>query len=247
MDTNKLIQINKMWIKIEKKTILENINLDIFENDFIGIIGPNGAGKTTLFKSLLGLIKPTKGEIIKYENNIGYVPQYNSIDDLFPFTVMDTVLMGKLNRKKMFFSYSKKDKMEVIEILKRFNLIRYKDKKISQLSGGERQKTYIARALVNNPKILLLDEPTSNIDINAANDFYEFIDSLKENITIVMISHDLNAVSKYVKTIACLNRKLHYHNDKNITNKMLTDTYECPVDLIAHGLPHRVLEKHNGD
>ncbi len=119
-----------------------------------------------------------------------------------------------------------------------------RDRSIGELSGGERQRVYIARALASEPQILLLDEPTANVDTKVQNSIYELLRELNQSLTILMISHDLGAVSTHVKTVGCLNRRLFYHDNKLITHEMIEQTYQCPVDLIAHGIPHRVFPDH---
>ena len=183
---------------------------------------------------------PEKGR--KY---IGYVPQIFEFDRSFPLKVEDVVKMGCLSEKRLFQRYNKKDKQKVIKALEQVGLLKYRNHSIGELSGGQRQRVYIARAIATNPQILLLDEPTASVDPQSQKEIYELLKQLNESITIVMISHDMNAVSTYVKTVGCLNRQLHYHQDKLITSEMLEKTYQCPIDLVAHGVPHRVFNSHN--
>ena len=123
----------------------------------------------------------------------------------------------------------------------------FKDTRISELSGGQRQRVFVARALVTNPRILLLDEPTASIDQNMQEGFYKLLKGLNKKITIVLVTHDIGVISSYVNKVACLNRYMFTHNEKVITKEMLEASYNCPVDLIAHGVPHRVLEKHDNE
>ncbi|NCO75297.1 MAG: ABC transporter ATP-binding protein [Cyanobacteria bacterium] len=249
---NGVIKLSNIYVNYGKQNVLENINFQVNELDFIGIIGPNGAGKSTLLKTLLGLITPKSGQIsiMNYpvsqgRKYIGYVPQVLEFDRAFPILVEDVVRMGRLSKSHLFKSYNRKDEEIVTHCLEQVGMIKLRNRPIGELSGGERQRVYIARALASQPSILLLDEPTANIDSKIQNNIYELLKELNEYITILLISHDLAAISTYVKTIACLNRTLHYHQDKIITSQMIQETYQCPIDLIAHGIPHRILPEHN--
>jgi zinc transport system ATP-binding protein len=246
-----VIKLSNIYVNYGKNNILENINLQVKELDFIGIIGPNGGGKTTLLKTLLGLISPKSGKIsiMNYpvsqgRKYIGYIPQVLEFDRRFPILVEDVVRMGRLSKSHLFRRYNCQDEKIVTHCLAQVGMIKLRSRPIGELSGGERQRVYIARALASQPLILLLDEPTANVDSKIQNNIYELLKELNEYMTILLISHDLGAISTYVKTIACLNRRLHYHQDKLITPQMIQETYQCPVDLIAHGIPHRILPKH---
>lgn len=217
----------------------------------MGIIGPNGGGKTTLLKVILGLILPSKGEVKvfgrKPEENreyIGYVPQYPLFDREFPISVEEVVLIGRWGKSKYFKSYNQIDKQKAQEVLDLVGMLEFKNKQIGRLSGGQQQRVFIARALVTDPKVLLLDEPLASIDTLLQTGFYELLERLKKKMSIVLVTHDLTAVSIYMDKVACLNRRLFYHNSKEIRLEDLEATYRCPVDLIAHGIPHRVLRKH---
>ncbi len=251
-----MIDIKDVWVYLGKLLVLENINLQIMENDFIGILGPNGSGKTTLLKTILGLIKLSKGKISVLDKTpengryyIGYVPQSSSFDRNFPITVWDVVLMGRLAKRGYFKNYTKEDKELASESLYKIDMYNLKDRQIGQLSGGQQQRVFIARALTTQPQILLLDEPIAGIDAHSQKSVFELLDELNKDITIVMVTHNIGVLSAYVKTIACLgNGHLIYHNSKEITEEMLGKAYNCPVDLIAHGVQHRVLKKHkNGN
>jgi zinc transport system ATP-binding protein len=153
--------------------------------------------------------------------------------------------MGRYSKAGLARRYSEEDKRIANEVLKTVDMLNYKDRQIGKLSGGEQQRVFIARALVTDPKLLLLDEPTASIDPNMQAEFYELIDSLKQRMTIIMVSHDISAVSIYVDQIACLNRQLFHHGSKEVSAEALEKTYHCPIQLIAHGVvPHRVLREH---
>jgi zinc transport system ATP-binding protein len=239
------------------ETVLHDVNLDIRQGDFIAMIGPNGGGKTTLLKLILGLLRPDRGVIRvlgqstqKASFCIGYVPQDVHINQSFPITAVDVVLMGMLAPKNRWARKSASNRKEAMEALERLDMAAQAEKKIGELSGGQRQRVFIARALVTKPELLLLDEPTTNIDTKGQTEFFELLKELNTDITILVVSHDLLVISRYVKSVACVNKRLHYHNHAEITGDMLEIMYPCtveevcPVELVAHGLPHRVLKDH---
>lgn len=250
--TQPQIEIQNLTANYDGDTVLEDISLTVRKNDFIGLIGPNGGGKTTLLKVILGLLEPRKGAIRvmgttpkQGRRHIGYVPQIAVFDTDFPISVHDVVRMGRLGPDRLFKPYTEQDDLVVMERLAWVDMVDHKNRALSELSGGQRQRVYIARALANEPSLLLLDEPTVSVDIEARTKIYELLHDINQNgVTIFLVSHDLNVISSYVKTIACLNRTLHYHGEKEITTEMLKAGYNCPVELIAHGLPHRVLAPH---
>ncbi len=230
---------------------LKEVNLKIYRGDFLGIIGPNGGGKSTLLKVLLGLIKPDSGEVrifgkepAKARKHVGYVPQHNVYRLDFPASVREVVLMGRLGKHRILKKHTPDDFEAVENALRKVNMLEFKDRQISELSGGQRQRVFIARALASEPEILLLDEPVAGIDSLMQKEFYDTLAELKSKITIIMVSHDLSAVSTYVDKIACLNQTLFFHDSKEISESDLKHVYNCPVDLIAHGMPHRVLKEH---
>ena len=252
-----IVEIKDVWFAYSGQTVLEDVSLDIRQGDFIAMIGPNGGGKTTLLKLMLGLLKPAKGSIRvlgntteKASHHIGYVSQDVHINRSFPITSIDVVLMGKLGPHKRWGRSSAQDRREALDALERMETEAFADSKIGELSGGQRQRVFIARALVTQPKVLLLDEPTAGIDAKGQAEFYRLLKALNKDITILVVSHDLVAISTYVKSVTCVNRRVHYHHQAEITGEMLEEMYPCtdeeicPVELIAHGLPHRVLKHH---
>jgi zinc transport system ATP-binding protein len=252
-----IVEIKNVWFAYNGQTVLEDVSLDIQQGDFIAMIGPNGGGKTTLLKLMLGLLKPDKGAIRvlgdsteKASHHIGYVSQDVHINRSFPITATDVVLMGKLEPNRRWAKSSVQDRDEALDALERMEIESFADSKIGELSGGQRQRVFIARALVTQPKVLLLDEPTASIDAKGQAEFHRLLKTLNKDIPILVVSHDLVAISTYVKSVACINKRLHYHHQAEITGEMLEEMYPCtdeevcPVELIAHGLPHRVLKHH---
>lgn len=252
-----IVEIRNVAFAYHGQPILQDVNLEVWPGDFTAMIGPNGGGKTTLLKLMLGLLKPDRGDIRilgksarKMSSHIGYMPQDVHINRDFPITAMDVVLMGKLDPKKRWARKSSSNREQAMAALERMEMAEHAGKKINELSGGQIQRVFIARALVTQPKLLLLDEPTSSIDTKGQADFFELLKKLNSEITILVVSHDLLVISRYVKSVACVNKRLHYHDQAEITGDMLETMYPCtveevcPVELVAHGLPHRVLQEH---
>ncbi len=245
-----LIKIENLTVGYDKKPVLRNVNLEIFEKDFIGVIGPNGGGKTTLLKAILGLLKPVSGKIaFRADINvrkkpIGYLPQVRNIDRKFPITVFDVVRSGSLmeQRKGLPASMLRKRIDMLLDDTGIFNI---RDKAIGELSGGQMQRVFLCRALISNPKILILDEPDTFVDNRFEGELYKRLSHLNNEIAIILVSHDLGTISSHVKTIACVNGNLHYHPGNIITQKQL-DGYKCPIQIISHGdIPHTVLKHHD--
>lgn len=192
-----LIDIKNLSLGYDGNIILKNVNLKIEENDFICVVGPNGSGKSTLIKGILGLIKPISGTITfnnLKQNFIGYMPQETKVDSNFPASVLEIVLSGTLNKKSRSLFYTKEDKKLVIKNLKILGIENLKNKHFSELSGGQRQKVLLARSLCATSKLLILDEPSNNLDSKSKKNLYDILKDLNKNynITIIMITHDLD-------------------------------------------------------
>src|SRR6056297_3618377 len=243
-----VIEIKNLNVFLNEVPILKDIELKVNRKQFLAIIGPNGGGKTTLLKVILGLIEPDSGQVKIKERRklISYVPQISDFDKQFPINVKDVILMGRISDKQGFFhSYSQKDINFVEGIMKDLDILDFKDRQIGRLSGGQLQRVLIGRALAAEPEILLLDEPTASLDAEARGNIYSILKEINKDITILVVTHDITAISTHFDSVACLNRNLHYHGDKNITREDLDQVYGCPVELIAHGVPHRVLAEHD--
>lgn len=247
----KVIDLKDIWVSYGNVPVLEAVDLVVEDRDFLAIIGPNGGGKSTLLKVILGLIKPDRGSVKllgedprRTRKYAGYVPQYISSNLEFPINVWEVVLMGCLGHKGPFRGYDEEDKKAAYEALKVVDMLDYRDRQIGELSGGQKQRVFIARSLVTHPKLLILDEPSTGIDSKRQREFYELLNRLKSEIAILLVTHDMSALSVYVDKVACLNRRLHYHNSKELSPEDLEAAYQCPVEIIAHGVPHRVLKIH---
>ncbi|MCK9406894.1 MAG: metal ABC transporter ATP-binding protein [Methanothrix sp.] len=252
--TAEIVSIDNLWIFREEHAILEDINLKLERADFLGLIGPNGGGKSTLLKVMLGLIKPDKGRIRIFGQEpeaararMGYLPQKTIFDQNFPIRVQEVVQMGRFSKTGLFHRYGPADRNAAFRALEEVGMEDRADREIGALSGGEQQRVFVARSLVSDPELLLLDEPTAGVDSSQQTEFYELLCHLNQDmgIAIVLVSHDITAISKYVGKIACLNQRLYYHGSKELTNEDIEKAYGCPVEMIAHGTPHRVLRKHD--
>ena len=245
-----LFEIQSLSARYDIDNVLENINFIVNENDFIGVIGPNGGGKTTLLKIILGLVKPSKGKVIFNssllgKNRIGYLPQMSAGDNTFPVTVSDVILSGLMIQKGVMAKMTAKDREKADYVIEEIGLGAIRDSVLSELSGGQLQRVYLARAIIGSPKLLLLDEPDNFVDASFENDFYQKLHDLNERMAILMVSHDVGTISSHVKSFACVNKRLHYHPSPEITNEQLS-AYDCPIQLVTHGrVPHTVLEKHD--
>ena len=255
-----IIEIRDLFFAFNGQSVLTDVNLRVKKGSFLAMIGPNGGGKTTLLRLMLGLLSPNKGSVRVFgrpprevSHRIGYVPQDVHINQRFPISALDVVLMGKLKPGRGWTRHSRKDRVAAHDALEKMELGAYSHRRIGELSGGQLQRVFVARALITESEILFLDEPTASIDTRGQREFYQLLKKLNEFITIIIVSHDLMVLSGYVKSVACVNQHLHYHDHAEVTGEMLETMYNCsveevcPVELIAHGLPHRVLRAHEDD
>lgn len=233
-----IVEISDMCFSYGGEDVLHDINLTLYKGDFVAIIGPNGGGKTTLLKVVLGLLNPTRG-MVKIQNReprshvvpIGYVPQHVNHNLSFPATALDIVLMGKHEPVRRFQrGNAKQDRKAALAVMDKLGIGDYSDRKIADLSGGQRQQVLIARALISDPQLLVLDEATASIDTKGKADFYTILKELNKELTILMVSHDLMMVSSYAKSVACLNRKLHYHQSFDSSADVLNAFHSCSVE-----------------
>jgi zinc transport system ATP-binding protein len=246
---SKVLEVVSATVGYNQEVILKDVNFLISDYDFVGVIGPNGGGKTTLLRLLLGELKPIKGNVNYYphtpnESLFGYLPQTVSVDKRFPITVLEVVLSGLMGRKGVSGWYTRSDKKLGMDLLERVGIANLSKNPIGELSGGQLQRVFLSRALVSHPRLLILDEPNTFVDNKFEKELYELLKELNKEMAIVMVSHDLGTITSHVKTIACVNRNLHYHPSNSITSDQLA-AYDCPIQIIAHGpVPHTVLKQH---
>lgn len=238
---------------------LDHVTMTVDKGAFTAVIGPNGAGKTTLIKVILGLVEPESGsvrvfgrpvhELGRLRSRIGYVPQIFAVDLEFPVTVMEAVLMGTYGRVGAGRRTSAADRGAALAALERVAIANLADRPIARLSSGQRQRVFIARALVNKPDLLLLDEPTTGVDVETTGNLYSLLRALKtEGVTVVLVSHDIGVVANYVDNLACLNKTLvaHCRPGEEACNSAIASMYGCDVAYLHHGkAPHIVVEDHS--
>jgi zinc transport system ATP-binding protein len=245
------MEVDNVCFSYEKTEVLKDVSFRLKQGEFLGIIGPNGGGKTTLVRLLLGLLRPDRGKIriLGMEPNaashrVGYVPQSMDLSRSFPISVMEVAFMGRLSRARIGRRYTREDEEKVRQVLEKVGMWQHRNQLIGNLSGGQKQRVFIARALATDPEILFLDEPTASVDPEFQVNLYDILEELNKRVTIVVITHDIGVVSSYMKSIACVNKHFIFHEGSHITQEMIDTAYQCPVDLVAHGMPHRVLHTH---
>ncbi len=244
MNTYPAICIENLSFSFEQQKVLHNINLRVEQGEFLAVIGPNGGGKTTLLRLLLGLLKPDKGTITVLGKSarasigrIGYVPQHTAVQPDIPITVLDTVLMGAVRKKRQLFGYSQTQKEKALLALERLGLLAKENKRFESLSGGQKQRVLIARALAGEPDLLLLDEPTANVDPQGSFCVYDFLQNLAAQAgrTIISVSHDLSILASHISSVACVNKRLFHSPTPRLNKQMLetlygTHDHSCSMD-----------------
>jgi zinc transport system ATP-binding protein len=245
-----LFEMKSLTASYGETVVLRDINFTVKENDFIGVIGPNGGGKTTLLRIILGLLRPSGGKLVFNnglldEKSIGYLPQMSTGDINYPVTVKDIVLSGLMIKKGLISRMTSDDKRKAAIVIEELGLAGQASSTLNELSGGQMQRVFLGRAIIGDPKLLLLDEPGNFVDSSFESDFYEKLKELNKRMAILMVSHDVGTISSHIKSFACVNGNLHYHDSHEITNDDLL-AYGCPIQLITHGdVPHTVLKFHN--
>lgn len=237
-----LIQLDQVNFSYSQTPVLSSVNLLIQHGEFVGIIGPNGGGKTTFLKLLLGFLKPTQGSITisgkspqDSRKEIAYVPQNQRYDKEFPISVLELVLSGRLSKLPWYGRYSLEDKKAAIEALERVRLAEYKNRPFGTLSGGQAQRALIARALVSNPQLLLLDEPTASVDSQAEADIYEILASLKGKMTILMVTHDLSSAIQQVERVILVQNKVISLKPEEVCQHYVVGLYHSPLVQLPRG------------
>lgn len=253
MQHTSIITLRNVGVNYEQSIALEDVNLDIFEDDFIGIIGPNGGGKTSLVKAIMGVV-PHSGEIefapaLRRKNHlkIGYMPQVSQFDTRFPISIEEVVLSGLQSEKGFFGRYTHADRQHATELLKQMGIDQIASRPIGEVSGGQLQRALLCRAIIAEPKLLILDEPTNFVDNNFEREFYALVKQLHGRMAVMIVSHDVGTITSLVNAIICVNRHVHRHDSNILTEEQLLN-YDCPIQVVSHGhIPHTVLEHHTGD
>lgn len=248
-----LVSLRDVSVVYDGYEALRQVSLDVEPDDFLGVIGPNGGGKTTLIKAILGMV-PYRGEVRladalfrSGERLIGYMPQFSDFDRQFPISVAEVVLSGLQGRKGFFARYTREDRAKAFRLLDEAGIGDIAARPIGEISGGQMQRALLCRAVIADPKLLILDEPANFVDNRFENELYRALRRFNERMAIVMVSHDIGTITSVVKEIVCVNRTVHRHRSNAITAEQLSN-YGCPIQLISHGtVPHTVLEHHPGD
>ena len=253
MNHKSIVSIRNLSVSYDNIEALSDVNLDIYEDDFIGIIGPNGGGKSTLVKAIMGSIS-YKGEIAFAETlregrslRVGYMPQISDFDTRFPISILEVALSGLQSKRGFLSRYTLSDKMLALQTLERMGIADLANRPIGEVSGGQLQRALLCRAIISEPKLLILDEPTNFVDYRFEFEFYRLVKELSDHMAIIMVSHDLGTISSLVKSIVCVNQSVHRHNSNVLTAEQL-ENYNCPIQILSHGnIPHTVLAHHDGD
>ena len=246
-----IVTLNNVTVRYENTIALQNASLNIYSDDFIGIIGPNGGGKSTLVKAILGLV-PHSGSITLHKSlmrhsrpHIGYLPQISSFDKAIPISVREVIMSGLQGERGILHRYGRNERRMVDDILAKASLEELAKRPIGELSGGQLQRVMLCRAIISEPRLLILDEPTNFVDNRFENELYNLLHHLSERMTNVMVSHDIGTISSVVRSIVCVNRHVHRHDSNVISEEQLLN-YNCPIQIISHGnIPHTVLGQHD--
>lgn len=253
---NKILDISNVSAGYENNPqVIQDVSFSVHTKDFLGIIGPNGGGKTTLLRTIMGLIKPSKGKISFYNEqgksvskiNIGYLPQLNKIDHKFPITVFDVIFSGiSVKNRLPFFSIPAPQKQQVKQVAEQMGVEKLLKRSIGELSGGQLQRVLLGRSIIDNPDLLILDEPISYVDKQFETNFYKILDDINNHMAIILVSHDIGTILSMVENVLCVNQTAHYHCGTDISQEWLDGAYDsCPFEIVGHGkVPHRVLRKH---
>ncbi|MBN1867812.1 ABC transporter ATP-binding protein [Candidatus Sumerlaeota bacterium] len=236
------IEISGLSFSYDAVPVLEQVELVVPAGDFVCMVGPNGGGKTTLLKLLAGLLRPTAGSVRVFgldpfrekSAGIGYMPQRAYVDPEFPVDVTDVVTMGRLGRGGALGFYGREDREAAIQAMRQVGLYEVRRRHFAGLSGGQQQRAFLARALASRPRLLLLDEPTSNLDLLVEEDLFQLLADLNRETTIVMVSHDLGFVTRLVRRIVCVNRRVFVHPSSEITGEILSEVYGGEIRMIRH-------------
>lgn len=256
MDSDAVICINDLWVRYDDRIVLENINLTVYSREIFSVVGPNGGGKTTLLNTILGFKEPFQGDVhvlgeeprqIKKSGTIGYLPQKSEYDHYFPVSVFNVVAMSRYARKRFRRRLNQEDRESIQDVLEMVEMTDFEKHHFGSLSIGQQQRVLIGRALAIQPKILILDEPSTGLDAVAQDTFYHLLHKIRdrEDITIIMVSHDIGTVSSVVDQIACLNKRIHFHGnpEEGIPSEALEKVFGRDIQFLIHDEHCKTCEK----
>lgn len=251
MSTDTAVEMLGVSFSYGRSPVLEDVDLTVESGEFLGVLGPNGAGKTTLLRLLLGLLEPDAGEVrvlggtpAHARGRVGYVPQFARFDRKMPIRVGDVVLMGRLRAHRFGPRWREEDREAAWRAMSMVELEGLAGRQVGSLSGGQLQRSLIARALAMEPELLLLDEPTASVDTPVGRELYATLAGLTDRMTVILVTHDVGVLAREVESVACLNRRLFYHGTEALSREVLEKTYGSEVDLVSHGAEHRHLGDH---
>lgn len=235
------VEMEGVDLRLGGVMVLRQVNLTIAQGQFAVLVGPNGGGKTTLLKLVLGLLTPSRGRVRvlgesprRARRRVGYVPQHLQVDPSFPVTVLDVVLMGRLGRTSPWGGYGRADRGQALAALEHMDMAPLAGRSFGQLSGGQRQRVLIARALVSQPEMLLLDEPSAGMDVVGEHELFDLLDRLHQDITVVLVTHDLGFVSSHFAEAICVNRQVVIHPTRDLGRQAISDLYGQPMRMVQH-------------
>lgn len=241
METTPAVSLSNVSFSYGENVVLTDVNMTVDHKDFLSIVGPNAGGKSTLLKLILGLLKPDTGTVMVYgrppvhaRSRIGYMPQKANLDGMFPVNVLDVVLMGRLGTRTIWGPFRRNDHDAAHQALKLVEMESFAKRAFSDLSGGQQQRVLIARALVSDPELLILDEPTSNVDVAVENELFDLLGQLNKRMTILLVTHDLGFVSSRVEKVACVNRRVLSHPTCDISKEIINEIYGTDVRMVRH-------------
>jgi zinc transport system ATP-binding protein len=248
MSHSTVLQVHDVCFAYDHLEVLHSVDLSVPDKSLVAVVGPNGGGKTTLMRLALGLLKPQRGTVHVFgdaperrRRSIGYVAQHLRFDPEFPVSALDVVLMGRADRH-CFGPYRRGDRAKAADALERVRLGHLSHRALAQLSGGERQRALIAQALVTDPDLLILDEPTANVDTTVEHEIYELLHELNERMTIVVVSHNLNVVTHHASHVACVNRTASLARVDGLTEGELHAFHRGDMTVLQHGANCHVLD-----
>ncbi len=235
------VAIEDLQFSYDGAPVLQQVDLEVPEGDFLGVIGPNGGGKTTLLRLILGLNRPDRGRVRVFgrapqqmRRQMGYVPQKPNLDPEFPISVDEIVLMGRLGQSRLAGGYRREDRRAARQAMEQVEILPLRGRLFGKLSGGQQRRALIARALATRPRLLLLDEPTAGVDHRVEHDIYSLLDRLSEEMTIILVSHDIGCVTEHVKRLACVHQRVFCHETDEITGNIIEAVYRGPAEMSRH-------------